>query len=183
MVSSSGCAWTKRIRRSGNAPTGASAFTSPTLRGRACADLPVTLPVEYPELAAATSRFRSGEPRAATVGSDGARVVLLRSSGPEDAADSLWVFYVGDGPERLADPAAVPAVRSVPAGVVEPRPDPAGRRVAYVSDGALRGLDLATGDDLLVGGEDGNDRVTWGLADFIAAEEFHRFRGYWWSPD
>ena len=25
--------------------------------------------------------------------------------------------------------------------------------------------------------------MTWGLAEFIAAEEFHRFRGYWWAPD
>jgi dipeptidyl-peptidase-4 len=25
--------------------------------------------------------------------------------------------------------------------------------------------------------------VTWGLADFIGAEEFHRYRGFWWSPD
>ena len=25
--------------------------------------------------------------------------------------------------------------------------------------------------------------MSWGSADFIAAEEMHRFRGYWWSPD
>ncbi len=25
--------------------------------------------------------------------------------------------------------------------------------------------------------------MTWGLAEFVAAEEFHRFRGYWWAPD
>ena len=25
--------------------------------------------------------------------------------------------------------------------------------------------------------------MTWGLAEFIAAEEFGRYRGYWWSPD
>ena len=25
--------------------------------------------------------------------------------------------------------------------------------------------------------------MTWGLADFIAAEELDRGRGFWWSPD
>lgn len=28
---------------------------------------------------------------------------------------------------------------------------------------------------------DGSDTVTWGLADFIAAEELARQRGFWWS--
>jgi len=30
---------------------------------------------------------------------------------------------------------------------------------------------------------DGSDTVTWGLAEFIAAEELSRQRGYWWSKD
>lgn len=66
--------------------------------------------------------------------------------------------------------------------VIDPRPDPAGHRIAYVTGGALHVLD--TDDDGVV------DRVlaeeediTWGLAEFIAAEEMNRFRGYWWSPD
>jgi dipeptidyl-peptidase-4 len=199
----------------------------------------VTLPVDYPELAAATSRFRAGEPRAVTVGSDGARVVFLRSAGPEDTSDALWVLDVATGTERLVadasrlgtaaslpdaeralrerlrltaggigsyatDPQArvaafalggalvtadltgvsgEPTVRPVAAGVVDPRPDPTGERVAYVSEDTLRVLDLASGEDALLAGEDGNPRVTWGLADFIAAEEFGRYRGYWWSPD
>ena len=92
IVSSSGWACTKRIRRAG-----VTALTRPTLRGRPCDDLVVTLPVEYPELAAATSRFRAGEPRAVTVGSDGARVLFLRSTGPDDAADALWLFDVATG--------------------------------------------------------------------------------------
>ena len=206
----------------------------------------MTLPVEYPELAAATSRFRAGEPRAVTVGSDGQRVVFLRSPGPDETAGALWVLDVATGEERLvADPAqlrgdgsgdetdaelpdaeralrerlrlsasgigsyatdaqariaafalngvlvtvdlvsptAEPVVRPVAAGVVDPRPDPAGRKIAYVSAGTLRWLDLETGEDVLLAGEEGGAQVTWGLADFIAAEEFHRFRGYWWSPD
>ncbi len=30
---------------------------------------------------------------------------------------------------------------------------------------------------------DEDPNVSWGSADFIAAEEIHRNRGYWWSPD
>jgi dipeptidyl-peptidase-4 len=63
---------------------------------------------------------------------------------------------------------------------LDPRPDPAGRRVAYVHAGALRVADLETGDDTIVAQEDG---VTFGLAEFVAAEEMGRSRGYWWSPD
>ena len=47
-------------------------------------------------------------------------------------------------------------------------------------DGALRVIDLATGEDTVVAQEDG---VTFGLAEFVAAEEMGRSRGYWWSPD
>ena len=47
-------------------------------------------------------------------------------------------------------------------------------------DDALRVIHLATGDDSVVASEDG---VTFGLAEFVAAEEMDRSRGYWWSPD
>ena len=81
---------------------------------------------------------------------------------------------------------------------LDPRPDPAGRRVAYVSGGALRVADLGaggeagpgdgggTGDRSIAGPGDtpGNSAgVTYGLAEFIAAEEMARTRGYWWAPD
>ncbi|MDQ2588208.1 S9 family peptidase [Saccharothrix yanglingensis] len=79
---------------------------------------------------------------------------------------------------------ATGAVRELPAegAVVDPRLDPTGRRVGYVADGALHVVDLATGADRVVAAPDGDD-VTWGLAEFIAAEEMHRYRGYWFSPD
>ncbi|MFC7614004.1 alpha/beta fold hydrolase [Actinokineospora soli] len=69
-----------------------------------------------------------------------------------------------------------------PGPVIDPRPDPTGRHVAYVADNALRvvGVD-GTGDRALAEPE-GEDRA-WGLAEFIAAEEMNRSRGYWWSPD
>lgn len=71
--------------------------------------------------------------------------------------------------------------------VVDPRPDPTGQRLAYVTEagpatrrGELRVV-CPDGTDVLLAGEDAG--VTWGLAEHVAAEEFHRFRGYWWAPD
>ena len=70
----------------------------------------------------------------------------------------------------------------VPGPVFDPRPDPLARRVAYVNGATLRIGELDGSSRVLVG--DGEtDTVTWGSADFIAAEEMGRFRGYWWSPD
>ena len=58
------------------------------------------------------------------------------------------------------------------------RPAPDGQRVAAVVDGALH---VGDGDRLApLVAEDG---VSWGVADFVAAEEMRRLRGYWWSPD
>ena len=62
-----------------------------------------------------------------------------------------------------------------PGPVNDPRVDPTGVRVAYVHDG-----DLYVDGTRLVGDDDPD--VTWGLPEFIAAEEMDRFRGYWWSP-
>ncbi len=70
----------------------------------------------------------------------------------------------------------------VDGSVLDPRPSPDGSRVAYVRDRRLRVIDRATGEDRVVAGEDRDD-VTWGLAEFIAAEEMGRTRGYWWAPD
>jgi len=64
----------------------------------------------------------------------------------------------------------------------DPRPDPTGRRVGYVADGDLRVIDIASGVDTLLA-HDGDPDVHWGLAEFNAAEEMERRRGYWWSPD
>ena len=66
--------------------------------------------------------------------------------------------------------------------VFDPRPDPLARRIAYVSGAELRIAEL-DGTSRAVAGSDERDTVTWGSADFVAAEEMHRFRGYWWSPD
>jgi dipeptidyl-peptidase 4 len=67
---------------------------------------------------------------------------------------------------------------------LDPRPDPAGRRVAYVCDGALRVASLAGEPaDQVIADPQGAPGVTFGLPEFIAAEEMGRYRGYWWAPD
>jgi dipeptidyl-peptidase-4 len=71
---------------------------------------------------------------------------------------------------------------AVPAPVFDPRPDPTGRRVAFVHERSLYVADIADGAVTRVAGEDRAD-VSWGVAEFVAAEEMHRDRGYWWSPD
>ncbi|SFY51622.1 S9 family peptidase [Streptomyces sp. F-1] len=70
---------------------------------------------------------------------------------------------------------------AVPAPVIDPRPAPDGRHVAYVAQGALRvvGAD-GEGDRALA--EPETENVTYGLAEFIAAEEMARHRGFWWAP-
>jgi len=70
----------------------------------------------------------------------------------------------------------------VPGPVLDPRPDPMGTHIGYVAEGAFRvvGAD-GTGDRAVVVPEANN--VTYGLAEFLAAEEMYRTRGFWWSPD
>jgi dipeptidyl-peptidase-4 len=72
---------------------------------------------------------------------------------------------------------------AVPGPVIDPRPDPTGARVAWVDGRRLWVVDL---DDPAsarpLAGED-DPEVRWGVAEFVAAEEMDRFRGYWWAPD
>jgi dipeptidyl-peptidase 4 len=81
---------------------------------------------------------------------------------------------------RLAD--AEVRELAVPGPVVDPRLSPDGTHVAYVCNGALRVVATDGSDDRAVAEPDG-DEVTWGLAEFIAAEEMDRSRGFWWSPE
>ena len=101
-----------------------------------------------------------------------------------DAQLEIAAFALS-GQLYVADLARAPAVRAIGAlaPAADPRPDPAGRRVAYLHDGALRVADLAAGDDRAVAEPDGTPGVSFGHAEFIAAEEMGRMRGYWWAPD
>lgn len=84
-----------------------------------------------------------------------------------------WVVDLGDG--------AATALQT-PDGVIDPRVDPAGNQVAYVAGRALRVVSVAGADDRVLASPM-SETQTWGLAEFIAAEELDRHRGHWWAPD
>jgi len=66
-------------------------------------------------------------------------------------------------------------------GVFDVRLSPNGMYLSFVRG---RSLCIATveGNERVLA-TDTSDTVSWGSAEFIAAEEMGRFRGYWWSPD
>jgi dipeptidyl-peptidase-4 len=100
-----------------------------------------------------------------------------------DSALTVAAFALS-GKVHVTDLAAgSTAELATPGPVIDPRPDPTGRHVAYaVVAGELRVVAVdGTGDRALA--EPDGDEVTWGVAEFIAAEEMDRFRGYWWAPD
>src|ERR1700722_11065969 len=91
----------------------------------------------------------------------------------------LWTLNVPTEPHKPALPRQVPT----PGPVTEPRIDPTGHRVAYVTDGALHVVELASD----TGGND-EDRVLAApehaaLPEPVAAESMYRYRGFWWAPD
>jgi dipeptidyl-peptidase-4 len=100
-----------------------------------------------------------------------------------DRAVTRAVFPLS-GRLYLADFAGglTPRMIETEGAVIDPRLDPTGLRIAFVSGGALHVHLVAarTTDTLLV--PEGDD-VTYGLADFVAAEEIGRMRGFWWSPE
>ena len=76
-----------------------------------------------------------------------------------------------------------PAVLLDVAGpAIDPRVDPTGQYVAWVAGKSLHAAAI-DGSRARVLAEPDGEGVTWGMADFLAAEEFDRLRGFWWSPD
>ncbi|MEV5019845.1 prolyl oligopeptidase family serine peptidase [Streptomyces sp. NPDC053780] len=71
---------------------------------------------------------------------------------------------------------------STPGPVIDPRPSPDGRHIAYAARGGLRVVGAEGDGDRALAEADG-EGVAYGLAEFIAAEEMGRSRGFWWSPD
>jgi dipeptidyl-peptidase-4 len=97
----------------------------------------------------------------------------------------LWWADLAD----LAHPIELPS----PGRVVDPRPDPSGRTVAFLSGPRLCVVPTTGTDDYVVlaaepagavpDGVVPDGDVTWGAAEFVAAEEMGRARGFWWAPD
>ncbi|MGN6521785.1 MAG: prolyl oligopeptidase family serine peptidase [Actinomycetes bacterium] len=70
----------------------------------------------------------------------------------------------------------------VPTPVADPRLDPTGQRVSFTHDGSLYVVGADAGTPAQQVAERESETVTWGLAEFVAAEEMSRYRGTWWSP-
>ena len=66
--------------------------------------------------------------------------------------------------------------------VVDPQIDPTGQRIAFLAGRGLHVVDLAEAVAQQLSPDEG-ETVSWGMADFIAAEELDRSRGFWWSPN
>ncbi|MFI6285263.1 prolyl oligopeptidase family serine peptidase [Streptomyces sp. NPDC051018] len=66
--------------------------------------------------------------------------------------------------------------------VIDPRPSPDGRHIAYAAGGALRIMGAEGDGDRALAEPDGA-HITYGIAEFIAAEEMGRAGGFWWSPE
>jgi dipeptidyl-peptidase-4 len=58
---------------------------------------------------------------------------------------------------------------------------PDGQHIAYVRNNSIYGCDLEGNEHCLQ--SETNPDVTWGIAEFVAAEEMNRSRGFWWAPD
>jgi dipeptidyl-peptidase-4 len=189
---------------------------------------------QFPAQSARTRRFTRGLPRDFTLSPTGDRVLFLRTRGPEDRTNCLWLL---DGeqerllvaPEDLGADGPIPeaekirrerarvtsvgvvayscdaavsrvafalngalwvldldgsAPRPIPTAgpAIDPRLDPTGQHVVYVTDDALRVVNVADGNDRLLAADEAPE-VSWGVAEHVASESMHRHRGHWWSPD
>ena len=76
------------------------------------------------------------------------------------------------------------AIKEIHTGgeAVDPRIAPTGTSVAYVERGALHVV-AVDGDAARTLVQPESSEVTYGLAEFVAAEEMGRQHGFWWSPD
>lgn len=86
-------------------------------------------------------------------------------------AGRLYVVDVADG--TVAEQPAAD-------GPYDPRLSPDGTRLAHVADDGLHVAERGGRPHRLVAHR---GAVRWGVAEFVAAEEMGRTRGYWWAPD
>ena len=98
-----------------------------------------------------------------------------------DAAVTSAVTVLGGQVVHVDLVSGAVTLPGVEPGVFDVRLSPDGASISYVRGGALCVADLAGNERVLA--SEPADTVTWGSAEFIAAEEMGRFRGYWWSPD
>lgn len=119
-----------------------------------------------------------------------ARRERLRESGAGivafsvDDAMTTAVFALSGsiGVASLTQPAQGPQLLDLAGPAIDPQINPTGTHVAWVSRGSLYVADVA-GSHARCLAQANEDVQTWGLANFLAAEEFDRVRGFWWAPD
>ena len=87
----------------------------------------------------------------------------------------LYLVQIGKGAQRLTQDPDVPEQ--------DPSCSADGRQIAYVKGGNLWVQSIDGGAPRQLTQDGGANNVAWGLAEFVAAEELDRFKGYWWSPD
>lgn len=87
---------------------------------------------------------------------------------------SLWLLDLTNGTSALL----------VEAGVTSPTMDPTGTWVAFNQDSGLHVIaaDTAATPQRRTLCSEPAPEVTWGQAEFLAAEEMGRYRGFWWAP-
>src|ERR1051325_9454372 len=98
---------------------------------------------------------------------DGARILLSLSG-------KLYVYERASG--------KIQELKTSAGTILDPLLSPDGNFVSYVLDNDVYVFDLTDSKErrLTTGG---TDRVSHGLAEFVAQEKMDRFQGYWWSPD
>jgi dipeptidyl-peptidase-4 len=112
---------------------------------------------------------------------------FLRFSHSEDGKSLIAVLsgrlYRVDVAALLGGASPEQSVRALaPTGALDPTLSRDGKQLSHVKDWDLHVLDLASGTErrLTTGG---SERLTHGLAEFVAQEEMDRYSGAWWSPD
>jgi dipeptidyl-peptidase-4 len=98
-----------------------------------------------------------------------------------DAAVTKAVTVLGGYIVHVDLISATVTLPDIQPGVFDVRLSPDGAHISFVRGSQLCIADLA-GNERVVASEP-SETVTWGSAEFIAAEEMGRMRGYWWSPD
>ncbi|WP_405795059.1 prolyl oligopeptidase family serine peptidase [Streptomyces sp. NBC_01506] len=145
---------------------------SDTARERIAAD-PQALLAGTPEELSAEERARRERSREGSAGIVGYAV---------DGAAELAAFALSGRLFTAELRAGTTRELPVPGPVIDPRPSPDGRHIAYVAGGTLRVTDAEGGGDRALAAPE-DEQITYGLAEFIAAEEMARSRGFWWSPE
>ncbi len=110
----------------------------------------------------------------------GAGIVAFSSD--DDLNVAVFALSGSIGVASLTDPDSGAKLLDLPGPAIDPRIDPIGARIAWVVCGSLYVANM-DGSDARCLVESTHVAQTWGLANFLAAEEFDRVRGFWWAPD